>query len=582
MARVIGIDLGTTYSAVAVLDGGKPRILADQNGRRTLPSIVSFLPGSVMVGEAAREKEYLEPARTVKRIKRRMGSDWKFEVDNKTYTPEEISSFILRALKEQAERELGTKVKDAIVTVPAYFNDNQRQATKNAGQLAGLNVLRIINEPTAASLAYGVKDTDDLNLVVYDLGGGTLDVSVLNVSDGVFEVISTAGDNHLGGEDFNQRLADAVTARFQDETGIDLNVDPLAMVKVFEAVEKAKIELSILESTRIEVPFVTADESGPRNIDFEITREELERMIGDYVERSLELCRQALNDAKLGKEAVDRVIMVGGSSRIPLVRRKVAEFFGRETDHSLHPDEVVAMGAAIQGGIVQGEVSGIVLVDVTPMSLGIEVEDGYFVPVIERNSPIPTAAKRVFTTVADGQKSVDVQVFQGESMYVKNNVSLGRFRLEGIRSASKGAPRIEVTFELDVNGILAVSAQDMDTGAAQSITIRNDFRLTPEDLARLEQKHASSFGDEIGKRERLTRVLKSKTRAESIASRIESAVPPAYREALVKNELSELLADIDASVKELDEEKAERAIGRLEFIHSELAAGSLRFGEMIA
>lgn len=579
MGKIIGIDLGTTYSAVAYLENGMPRVIPDKNGRKTLPSIVSFTKTGVLVGELAKYAEFSWPESTIKRVKRKIGTDFKYEIEGKEYTPEEISSLIIKQLKAQAEEYLGEKVRDAIITVPAYFNDNQRQATKNAGKIAGLNVIRIINEPTAASLAYGVKPTDDLNIIVYDLGGGTFDVSVLNVADGIFEVISTLGDNNLGGEDFNKRIVDLVCGRFLEETGIDLNSDPLAMAKIGEAVEGAKIELSSKDSAKILVPFVTADESGPKNIDFELKRSELEAMISDYIERTVTLCREAVADAQMQLDQIDRIIMVGGSSRIPLVKDSLKKLFNKSLDLTLNPDEVVACGAAIQGGIVQGDVSGIVLVDVNPISLGIEVENGYFVPIIERNTPIPTSAKRIFTTVADNQRSVDIQILQGESMYTKNNVSLGKFRLEGIRNSTKGEPRIEVTFELDVNGIVQVSAMDIDTQSVQGITIVNDNRMSDEDIARVQSENVRIYADEIRMRGALNSVLRLKTKAETMVSRIDQSVPPAYRGGLIKEELREIMHDVELSVKEINPERIETSISRLEFIMSELTAGSYPYQE---
>jgi len=589
MSRVIGIDLGTTYSAVAYLNNGKPEVIPDKSvGKelsskvipskvlpsKVLPSVVTFLENSILVGEPAKRAEFTSPDTTIKRIKRKMGTDYKFSYKGKDYTPEEISSFILKELKIRAEEFLKEKITDAIITVPAYFNDNQRQATKNAGRLAGLNVIRIINEPTAASLAYGIKPEEDLNILVYDLGGGTFDVSVLNVAEGVFEVTATAGDNNLGGEDFNKRIMECVLENFRKETNIDLSEDMLAMAKLSEAIERAKIELSSAESTKIFVPFITADEKGPKNIDFELKRKEFENLISDYVDRTLELCRQAVSDASLKIEQIDRVILVGGSSRIPIVRRKLEDLFKKKLDASIDPEEVVACGAAIQGGIVQGDINGIVLVDVTPLSLGVEVENGFFVPIIERNSPIPTSAKRIFTTIADNQKSVDIHILQGESMYVKNNISLGRFRLEGVRNARKGEPRIEVNFELDVNGILQVSAVDLDTKNMQGITIVNQNRMSEEELLRIQKEYISKFEREIKKRDILNNILIQKTRAESMITKLDSILPPLHQKYLIKDEIKEIYQHINESIKELNPEKMEKAISRLDFLLSELTAGS--------
>ena len=572
MGRIIGIDLGTTYSALAVLEDKKPKIIPMKNGRKSMPSVVSFTADEVLAGESALKPETAKDC--IRRIKRKMGTDIRIKKYDREYSPEEISAYILKELKMNAEEYLGEEVKDAIITVPAYFNDNQRQATKNAGKIAGLNVLRIINEPTAASLAYGVNPSDDMNIIVYDLGGGTFDISVLNVGEGVFEVISTAGDNNLGGEDFTQRILDLILARFKDETGIDLTGDPLAHAKLYTEVERAKIELSSKTSSRIQIPFITADETGAKDIDFEISRTEFEALIKDYIDRTVELTRQAVTDAHLELKEINRVLLVGGSSRIPMVQQKVEELFGRKPDTGLNPEEVVAMGAAIQGGIVVGDVSGIVLVDVTPMSLGIEVENGYFVPIIERNTPIPTAAKRIFTTVTDSQRCVEVHILQGESMYSQNNISLGKFRLEGIRQAPKGDPRVEVTLELDVNGILNVTASDLDSETAQGITIVNNERLSEDELERMREIHLKNYEQEIRKRKKFTQVLKLKTKAENISSKIESSIPPAYRNNLVKEELKELMKAVNDAVLEIDLTKIESAIEGLEFIHNELKAGN--------
>ncbi len=579
MGKVIGIDLGTTYSAVACLNNKEPMIIPDRNGNKTIPSIVTFTPETVLVGFAGKGRELSSPESVVKRIKRKMGTDYKFNFGGKDYTPEEISSFILKHLKSMAEEYLGCQVREAIITVPAYFNDNQRQATKTAGKLSGLNIKRIINEPTAASLSYGINPGEDLNIMVYDLGGGTFDVSVLSVSDGIYEVISTAGDNNLGGEDFNSRIIDIICENFKKENGIELRDDPLAMVKIYDAVEKSKIELSSKKKSRISVPFVTADEKGPKNIDFDLVRSDFEELIGDYIDRTIELCRQAVRDAGMSMENIDRLILVGGSSRIPLVRKRLAGLLGKELSDLLDPEQVVACGAAIQGGIVEGDVGGIVLIDVTPLSLGIEVEDGFFVPIIERNSPIPTAAKRTFTTVADSQRNVDIHVMQGESMYSKNNISLGKFRLEGIRSALRGEPRIEVNFELDVNGILQVSAQDIDTKNMQQITIMNENRMSEQEFSKLQEEYSNKFEHEIKKREILDSVLIMQTKAEFMISRLTHALPPAYEKSLIKDEIDEIRKNLEESVRELDRGKIERSIQRLDFLLEESDAGAFRCGD---
>jgi len=570
MSKAIGIDLGTTFSSVAYLENGKAFVIPDREGRKTTPSLVTFTEDGVFVGWEAAKNELKYPDSTIRQIKRKMGTSEKIKINEKLFSPEEISAFILKHIKKQAEDFLGEKVKEAVITVPAYFNDNQRQATKIAGELAGLEVLRIINEPTAAALAYDINGKEESKVVVYDLGGGTFDVSILCISDGVFEVVSTCGDNKLGGEDFNKRLVDVIKQKFFDETKIDIATDPLAMLKLSEEVEKAKITLSSVEKTRIYIPFITADKDGPKNLDFEITRKEFEALITDYIEKTIELCREALNDAALDVSEIDRIILVGGSSKIPLVREKVKDFFKKDPQTSIDPKEVVAKGAAIQAGIIQGEKSGIVLVDLIPLSLGIEVENGYFVPIIERNSPIPISAKRIFTTVMDYQKAVDINIYQGESMYAKNNIYLGNFRLEGIREAKKGEPRIEVTFEIDVNGILNVSAMDLDTRNLQKITIQNKSILSKDEIEAIQKEHVIKYSEEISKRKNLYEVMRLKTYSENLIDKIKSALPPAHYGMLVEEELDELSRQIKKYEEELNSEELKKQIERLEFIYNEI------------
>jgi molecular chaperone DnaK len=570
MSKAIGIDLGTTFSSVAYLENGKSFVIPDREGRKTTPSLVTFTEDGVFVGWEAAKNELKYPDSTIRQIKRKMGTSEKIKINEKLFSPEEISAFILKHIKKQAEDFLGEKVKEAVITVPAYFNDNQRQATKIAGELAGLEVLRIINEPTAAALAYDINGKEESKVVVYDLGGGTFDVSILCISDGVFEVVATCGDNRLGGEDFNKRLVDVIKQKFFDETKIDIATDPLAMLKLSEEVEKAKIALSSMEKTRIYIPFITADKDGPKNLDFEITRKEFEALITDYIEKTIELCREALNDAALDVSEIDRIILVGGSSKIPLVREKVKDFFKKDPQTSIDPKEVVAKGAAIQAGIIQGEKSGIVLVDLIPLSLGIEVENGYFVPIIERNSPIPISAKRIFTTVMDYQKAVDINIYQGESMYAKNNIHLGNFRLEGIREAKKGEPRIEVTFEIDVNGILNVSAMDLDTRNLQKITIQNKSILSKDEIEAIQKEHVIKYSEEISKRKNLYEVMRLKTYSENLIDKIKSALPPAHYGMLVEEELDELSRQIKKYEEELNSEELKKQIERLEFIYNEI------------
>lgn len=581
MAGMIGIDLGTTNSAVSILKDGKAVVIQDDFGV-TIPSVVCVSEEEMISGYEALKLERFYPNSTVKRIKRKMGTDQHLEFFGREYTPEEISAAILKNLKNRAEVILGEIVRDVVITVPAYFNDNQRQATKIACEIAGLRVIRMVNEPTAASLAYGIREDEDLNIVVYDLGGGTFDVSLLNIGEGIFEVLATAGNNELGGEDFNARLVDTVLNKFFEETEIDLREDPLALTKVEEAVEKAKIALSEQSSVKIQVPFITADEKGVRDLDLTITRETFERLIEDYVNQTIELTREVVKDAHLNLDQVDRVILVGGSTRIPLVQSKLHELFGIAPDTSLNPEEVVAMGAAIQGGVVQGDVSGIVLVDVTPMSLGIEVEDGYFVPIIERNSPIPTSAKRVFTTVANNQRNVDVHILQGESMHAANNISLGKFRLEGVRQALKGEARIAVTLELDVNGILNVTAEDVDTKNVQGITIVNNTRVDQEEIRELKAHHEKTYRKDIQKRVLLNQVLKLKTRAENLSSRIEELVSEDSRRELLNAELQEVMEKVPTYVKKLNRDALQETVDNLEFMYHEIKSGTLDGDERIA
>ncbi len=581
MSRIIGIDLGTTFSSIAYIENEIPVIIPDSKGRKSFPSVVVFSDNDeVYFGFDALKQELKYPDKTIRRIKRKMGSGEKVFINGVTYSPEEISAVILKHLRKIAEENLGETIKEAIITVPAYFNDNQRQATKIAAELAGLKVPRIINEPTAAALAYGIKGEEEEKIVVYDLGGGTFDVSVLSVSDGVFEVLATCGDNQLGGEDFNKAIEKAVIEKFKKETFLDLQTDPLAMTKLAEAIERAKIELSSLEKTNIYIPFITADDEGPKDLEFEFSRKDFETMIESYVNRTLELCEQCLKDIELRKEEINKIILVGGSSRIPYIRRRVSEFFGKEVDTSIEPEYAVAKGAALQASIIEGSKDGLVLVDVIPLSLGIEVENGYFVPIIERNSPIPTCAKRIFTTVADFQKTVDIHILQGESMYAKHNVSLGKFKLEGVREAKKGIPRIEVTFEIDVNGILNVSALDVDTKKVQTITIKNESLISKEEIENF-KKNSLIFKEEISKRKNLFETMKLKTYAESLAEKIRSSVPPAYYEMLVNQELQEILGFIKKTEEEQNLEDLKRQIDRLEFIYSEINANSNVYQEVV-
>jgi len=503
MGKVIGIDLGTTNSVVAVVEGGEPIVIPNAEGSRTTPSAVAFTTdGQLLVGAAAKRQAVLNPERTVLSIKRHMGTDYKVTIGDKQYTPQQISAFILQKLKADAEAYLGTKITQAVITVPAYFTDAQRQATKDAGTIAGLEVLRIINEPTAASLAYGLDKEDNQTILVFDLGGGTFDVSILEIGDGVFEVKATSGNNRLGGDDFDQRIIDWLVQQFKAEHGIDLSKDRQAMQRLKEAAEKAKIELSSVLSTNISLPFITMGPSGPLHIDVTLTRAKFEEMTRDLVEATLEPTRQALRDAGLKPSDIDKVILVGGSTRIPAVRRAIQELIGKEPYKGINPDECVAMGAAIQAAVLAGEMKSVVLLDVTPLSLGIETLGGVFTKIIERNTTIPTSAKQIFTTAADNQTSVEIHVLQGERAMAADNVTLGRFILDGIPPAPRGVPKIEVTFDIDANGIVKVSAKDLATGRAQQVTLRSSTALSKDDIERM-IKEAEQFAEQDKKRREL-------------------------------------------------------------------------------
>ena len=519
MGKIIGIDLGTTNSCVAVMEGGEPVVITNSEGARTTPSVVSFQAnGERLVGQIAKRQAITNPEHTIISIKREMGTDHKTHVDDKVYSPQEISAMILQKIKADAEAYLGEPVTQAVITVPAYFNDAQRQATKDAGRIAGLEVLRIINEPTAASLAYGLDKTDHSEKIfVYDLGGGTFDVSILELGDGVFEVLSTNGDTHLGGDDFDQKIIDYIANDFKSQYGIDLRNDKSAVQRLKEAAEKAKIELSSSMQTNINLPFITADATGPKHIDMNLTRAKFNELTHDLVQRSIEPMKKALSDAGLSIGQIDKVILVGGSTRIPAVQEAVKNFTGKEPSKGVNPDECVAMGAAIQAGVLTGEVKDVVLLDVTPLTLGIETLGGVATPLIERNTTIPAKKSQVFSTAADGQTSVEIHVVQGERQMASDNKTLGRFTLSGIAPAPRGIPQIEVTFDIDANGIVKVSAMDKGTGKEANITITASTNLSEEEVDKA-VKEAEKFAEEDKKRKES---IETKNNADQLAYQTE-------------------------------------------------------------
>lgn len=578
MGKIIGIDLGTTNSCVAVMEGGEPVVIANAEGARTTPSVVAFSKtGERMVGQVAKRQAITNPERTISSIKREMGTDYKVNIDGKTYTPQEISAMILAKLKADAESYLGEKVTEAVITVPAYFNDAQRQATKDAGAIAGLDVKRIINEPTAASLAYGIDKENDQKILVYDLGGGTFDVSIIEMGDGVTEVLATAGDTRLGGDDFDQRVIDYLADEFQKENGIDLRKDKMAAQRLKEAAEKAKIELSGVASTAINLPFITADATGPKHLDTTLTRAKFDELTAQLVEKTMGPTRQALKDAGLSPSDLSKVLLVGGSTRIPAVQDAVKKFMGKDPFKGINPDECVAVGAAIQGGVLGGDVQGILLLDVTPLSLGIETYGGVCTKIIERNTTIPTKKSQIFSTAADNQPSVEVNVLQGEREFAKDNKSLGTFHLDGIPAAPRGVPQIEVTFDLDANGIVHVSAKDLGTGKEQSITITASSNMSKDDIDKAVKEAEQYAGEDKKRKEEVetrnaadSMVYQTEKTLTDMGDKMNDAEKKAITDA--KDALKEALKGSDTEAIKAKSEALEKAVGEMsQRVYSEAA-----------
>ncbi len=555
MAKVIGIDLGTTNSCVAVMEGGEPVVIANAEGARTTPSVVAFQKdGSRVVGQVAKRQAVANPDKTVISIKRKMGSDYKVKIDDKSYSPQEISAMILSKLKQDAEAYLGTKVTDAVITCPAYFTDAQRQATKDAGKIAGLNVLRIINEPTAAALSYGLdKEKENSKVMIYDLGGGTFDVSILEISEGVFEVLATNGNNMLGGDDFDKRLMDYMVDEFKKSHGVDLSKDKMAMQRLKEAAEKAKIELSGMNQTSVSLPFISMTDAGPAHLELDITRQKFEALIADLIDKTTEPMRLAMKDAGLTYNDIDKVILVGGSTRVPAVVAKVKEITGKEPFKGINPDECVAIGAAIQGGVLTGEVKDVLLLDVMPLSLGIETLGGVFTRLIDRNTTIPVKKSQVFSTAADNQTSVEIHILQGEREFCRDNKTMGRFMLTGIAPAPRGIPQIEVTFDVDANGIVHVEAKDLGTGKSTDITITSSTNLSEDEINKA-VKDAEQYAEEDKKRKQK---VEAKNKLDGLIFSVEQTLKDSEGK-LSDEDKQTLQAAVDEAKKDLESDDEDR------------------------